>query len=78
MGDRSKIEKKYNKMSISEALKTAKKVSKHTREKEASHNTNAKWLMDLRADHSNLLEQEPVIITEANILTQEDLHSPRT
>ncbi len=28
-------------------------------EKEASHNTNAQWLEDLRTDHSNLPEQEP-------------------
>lgn len=35
--------------------------------KEASHNTNAKWLKDLTTDHSNLPEQEPVTVTEADI-----------
>lgn len=37
------------------------------REKEASHNTDAQWLVDLRVDHSNLPEQEPVTITMADI-----------
>lgn len=36
-------------------------------EKEASHNTDAKWLEDLTTDHSNLPEQEPVTVTEADI-----------
>ena len=36
-------------------------------EKEASHNTRAQWLVDLRADHSNLPEQDPVTITMADI-----------
>eukprot|EP00064_Thunnus_orientalis_P013602 superscaffoldBa00002245_g13641 len=36
-------------------------------EKEASHNINAQWLVDLRADHSNLPEQDLVTITMADI-----------
>ncbi len=36
-------------------------------EKEAAHNTNAQWLVDLRGDHSNLPEQDSVIITLADI-----------
>uniref|UniRef100_A0A7N8XHF5 Reverse transcriptase domain-containing protein n=1 Tax=Mastacembelus armatus TaxID=205130 RepID=A0A7N8XHF5_9TELE len=36
-------------------------------EREASHNTSAQWLADLRADHSNLPEQEPVTIATADI-----------
>ncbi|KAI3368084.1 hypothetical protein L3Q82_026902, partial [Scortum barcoo] len=36
-------------------------------EKEASQNINTHWLVDLRADHSNLPEQEPVTITAADI-----------
>ena len=35
-------------------------------EKEASHNTNAQWLVDLKADHSNLPEQDPVTVTMAD------------
>ena len=31
------------------------------------HNTNAQWLQDLRADHRNLPEQEPVTITAADV-----------
>ncbi|XP_078020835.1 uncharacterized protein LOC144459905 [Epinephelus lanceolatus] len=40
---------------------------KSIREKEASHNTDAKWLVDLRADHSNLPDQESLTITMADI-----------
>lgn len=40
---------------------------KYIWEKEASHNTNAQWLVDLRADHNNLPEQESVTITMADI-----------
>ncbi|KAK7930440.1 hypothetical protein WMY93_006835 [Mugilogobius chulae] len=36
-------------------------------EREASHNSDAQWLMDLRKDHSNLPEQNPVTITVTNI-----------
>ena len=36
-------------------------------EKEASHNSNAQWLVDLREDHSNLPEQKPVTITVADV-----------
>ena len=36
-------------------------------EKEASHNTSAPWLVALRADHSNIPEQEPLTITVAEI-----------
>ncbi|XP_078026439.1 uncharacterized protein LOC144464171 [Epinephelus lanceolatus] len=36
-------------------------------ERAASHNTCARWLVDLRADHSNLPEQEPVTISMADI-----------
>lgn len=36
-------------------------------ETEVSHYTNAQRMVDLRADHSNLLEQEPVTITMADI-----------
>lgn len=36
-------------------------------EREASHNTDAQWLVDLREDHSNLPEQNPVTITVADI-----------
>ena len=35
-------------------------------EKEASHNTNAQWLVDRRAVHSDLPEQEPVTSTMAD------------
>ena len=35
-------------------------------EREASHNTDAQWLVDLRADHSNIPEQEPVTISMAD------------
>ena len=40
---------------------------KSIREKEASHMTNAQWLVDIRADHRNFPEQEPVTITVADI-----------
>ncbi|XP_055361305.1 uncharacterized protein LOC129603548 [Betta splendens] len=36
-------------------------------EREASHNSDAQWLVDLREDHSNLPEQNPVTITVADI-----------
>lgn len=36
-------------------------------EKDATHNSNARWLLDLRADHSNLPEQGPVTITVADV-----------
>lgn len=36
-------------------------------EKEASHNISAQWLVDLRADHRNLLEQDLVNIIMAEI-----------
>ncbi|KAK7877340.1 hypothetical protein WMY93_031944 [Mugilogobius chulae] len=36
-------------------------------EREASHNSDAQWLMDLRKDHSNLPEQNPVTTTVADI-----------
>ncbi len=43
------------------------KYWKNIWEREASHNTDAQWLVDLRADHSNLPEQEPVTISMADI-----------
>lgn len=36
-------------------------------EKEATHNGNAQWLVDLRVDHRNLREKGPVTITVAEI-----------
>ncbi|XP_055364306.1 uncharacterized protein LOC129604011 [Betta splendens] len=36
-------------------------------EREASHNSDAQWLVDLREDHSNLPEQNAVTITVADI-----------
>ena len=35
--------------------------------KEATHNTNTQWLVDLQADHSNLRDQDPVVITVVDI-----------
>ncbi len=48
-------------------------------EKEATQNTNAQWLFDLRADHSNLSEQDPVTIMMADIQERpnEELDSTR-
>lgn len=39
-------------------------------EKKLLHNTNTKLMVDLRTDHSNLSEQEPVNITGRQ--TEED------
>ena len=40
---------------------------KGIQEKEASNNTHAQWLVDLREDHSHLQEQNPVNITMAHV-----------
>lgn len=49
-------------------MKLYKQYGKKICVKEMPHNTNTKWLVDLRADlrahHSNLPEQEPVHITK--------------
>lgn len=37
-------------------------------EKEMLHNTNTKCLVDPKADYRNLLEQEPVNITKADVI----------
>ncbi|TWW59283.1 hypothetical protein D4764_06G0008130 [Takifugu flavidus] len=37
--------------------------------KEATHNSTAQWLQDLQAEHSQLPEQDPVVITLADIQT---------
>ncbi|XP_076733794.1 uncharacterized protein LOC143414044 [Maylandia zebra] len=118
-GATKKVHKKYSKLSIPEALETAKqrltalasRLRRYTREiegrrinqlfstepakvysqwqgnnkrtapprleteqywksiweKDATHNGNAQWLVDLRADHSDLPEQGPVTITVADI-----------
>uniref|UniRef100_A0A669EZW7 Reverse transcriptase domain-containing protein n=1 Tax=Oreochromis niloticus TaxID=8128 RepID=A0A669EZW7_ORENI len=118
-GATKKVHKKYSKLSIPEALETAKqrltalasRLRRYTREIEgrrinqlfstepakvysqwqgnnkrtapprleteqywksiwendATHNGNAQWLVDLRADHSDLPEQGPVTITVADI-----------
>lgn len=36
-------------------------------EKDPTYNNNAQWLVDLRVDHTNLPEQDPVNITVAKI-----------
>lgn len=45
-------------------------------EKDATHNSNARWLLDLRADHSNLPEQGPITITVADV--QESVSSMKS
>ena len=35
-------------------------------EKEATPNTNTQWLVDLQVEHSNLLDQDPEVITAAD------------
>lgn len=51
-------------------------------EKETPHNTNAQWLADLKAEHRNLPEQKPVVITTADIQKRvrelEELDSSRS
>ncbi|TWW78234.1 hypothetical protein D4764_11G0003550 [Takifugu flavidus] len=39
-------------------------------EKEATYNTTAQWLQDLQTEHSQLPEQDPVVITLADIQTR--------
>ena len=43
------------------------RICKSTWEKEAPHNTNGQWLVDLRDDHIHLPEQDPVNITMTDI-----------
>ena len=35
--------------------------------KEATHNTNTQWLVALQAEHSKLPDQDPVVVTVADI-----------
>lgn len=42
-------------------------LERHMGERNASHSTNAKWLEDLKADHSNLIEHEQAAITKTDI-----------
>lgn len=54
----------------------AEQYWKSTWEKDAAHNGNAQWLVNLRADHSKLPEQGTVTITVANI--QEKVSSSKS
>ena len=63
-----------NKMKTDPPRGKTEKYWKDIWEKEASHNTNDWWLVDLREDHSPLPEQDPVNNTMGGI--QESLIAP--
>lgn len=47
--------------------------------KEASHSIDAKWIEDLRTDHSKLPNQEPVTVTDTDVQeTVTRMKSPTT
>ena len=56
-----------NKMRKDPPRGETKQYLKNIWEKEASHNTQAHWLMDLKEDHSHLPDQDPVKIIMADI-----------